>query len=89
MNSIWKYFGKYKVHCDNMKLANKIAGWKDCILDGVYFYPGHKEADVIFPKELYDRVAKLLNISLKEKSSGRIESGHKMSRNLKVGTKEA
>jgi len=88
MNSIWKYFDNYKVHCDNMKLANKIAGWKDCIWDGIYFYSNHKEADVVFPGKLYNRVAELLNLPLKGKSMGRIDSGHKMSRNLKVSTKQ-
>jgi len=52
MNSIWKYFHNYKAHCDNMKLASKIAKYRGCTLDGIYFYSNHKEADVIFPKEL-------------------------------------
>lgn len=80
-NDIWKYQGNsFRAHCKDSALAKKIAGWEDCERSSVYHYPdGHREMDVVFPGRLYNRVAELLKLPLKEKNPNRVAQGRKMS----------
>jgi hypothetical protein len=80
-NDIWKYQGSaFKAHCTNMSLAKRITNWEECEKSGTYYYPdGHREMDVIFPGKLYNRVAELLNMPLREKNPKRVAQGQKMS----------
>jgi hypothetical protein len=79
--AIFKFGGNvYKAHCKDSGLAKKIATWEGCEPSSVYQYPdGHKEMDVVFPGKLYNRVAELLKLPLKEKSPKRVAQGQKMS----------
>ena len=80
-NDIWKYQGNsFRAHCKDSALAKKVAGWEDCERSSVYHYPdGHREMDVVFPGRLYNRVAELLKLPLKEKNPNRVAQGRKMS----------
>lgn len=70
----------YKAHCKDSTLAKKIASWEGCEPGSVYHYPdGHNEMDVIFPVRLYNRVAEMLNLPLREKNPKRVAHGRKMS----------
>jgi len=79
--AICRFYGNiYKAHCKDPVVAKKIAGWEDCERSSVYDYPdGHREMDVIFPGRLYNRVAELLKLPLKEKNPKRVAHGQRMS----------
>lgn len=78
---IWRFDGNiYKAHCKDPAVAKKIAGWEGCELSSVYSYPdGHREADVTFPSRLYNRVAQLLKLPLREKNPNRVAQGQRIS----------
>jgi len=81
INDIWKYQGNsFKAHCKDISLAKKIANWEGCERSGTYYYPdGHNEMDVLFPVGLYNRVAGLLGLPLRQKNPKRVAHGQKMS----------
>ena len=80
-NDIWKYQGNtFKAHCMEVFLAKRIATWDGCEKSATYYYPdGHNEMDVLFPVRLYNRVAELLKLPLREKNLKRVVHGRKMS----------
>jgi hypothetical protein len=80
-NDIWKYQGNtFRAHCTDMSLAKRMAGWEACQKSAIYYYPdGHSEMDVLFPAELYNRVAELLKLPLRQKNPKRVAQGQKMS----------
>lgn len=77
---IWRFCGSiFKAHCKDTVMAKKIAGWEDCERSSVYHYPdGHREMDVLFPGKLYNRVAELLKLPLRQKNPKRVAHGLKM-----------
>lgn len=80
-NDIWKYQGNtFKAHCMEVFLAKRIATWDGCEKSATYYYPdGHNEMDVIFPVRLYNRVAELLKLPLRQKNPKRVAQGQEMS----------
>jgi len=80
-NEIWRYHGNiHKAHCTDVSLARTIASWKGGEKSAVYYYPdGHNEMDVLFPGRLYNRVAGLLKLALRQKNPKRVVQGRKMS----------
>ena len=81
INNIWKYQGNsFKAHCTDSSLAKRIASWEGCEKSGTYYYPdGHREMDVLFPVKLYNRVAELLKLPLRQKNPKRVAHGQRMS----------
>ena len=78
---IWRFCGNiYKAHCKDTAVGKRIAGWEDCERSSVCHYPdGHREMDVIFPGRLYNRVAELLKLPLRQKNPKRVAQGQRMS----------
>lgn len=80
-NDIWKYQGNtFEVHCTDTSVGRRIASWEGCEKSAIYYYPdGHNEMDVLFPVGLYNRVAELLKLPLRQKNPKRVAQGRKMS----------
>jgi len=78
---IWRFWGSiFKAHFKDTVVAKKIAGWEGCERSSVYHYPdGHREMDVLFPDKLYNRIAELLELPLRQKNPKRVAQGRKMS----------
>ena len=65
---IWAWVdGTYKVHVQNIHKKAKIARWKDCEVQNWYHLPnGVKGWDIKFPKELYNQIARLMDLPQKK-----------------------
>ena len=81
-NQIWKYDrGTYKVYVEDIDLMRRISGWGRCILHGWYYYPDGTTAwDFIFPGRMYNRIAQLVGLLVKEKNSKRVANGLRLGR---------
>ena len=86
LQEIWPYGrGFYKVYVEDYAIKQKLDDWKDCKLSCRYFHVNGKNGwDFIFPSKLYNRIAGLLHLPLKEKNKNRVLAG----RHSKVATNE-
>ena len=79
---IWKYdTGRYKIYVENRDLKNKLMSWKECIRHCVYSHMSNMRAigwDFIFPREIYNRVAKLVGLPPKAKDAEKVAHGKKL-----------
>jgi hypothetical protein len=77
---IWRYFDEFKVYMENAKRKDRIASWQGCRVSNLYYNPKGQLIgwDVIFPRRLYDRVAQLCGLPLRQKPPGRVAQGQRL-----------
>jgi len=63
-NEIWKWFDdELKVHCENNQDYRRIMDWKGTRHGSTYLFPdGSVQYDVIIPRRLHNRAARLLGL---------------------------
>jgi len=76
-SEIWEWYrGYYKVYLEDSVIKRQITGWGECKEHCYYFHlDGKRGWDVIFPSKLYNRVAKLVSLPLKQKNLKRVQLG--------------
>ena len=81
--AIWRYDrGRYKVYVEDRALKRQIASWQGCYGHCIYFNSRVQVVgwDVIFPSNLYNRVATLCGLPLRQKASQRVAHGRRLGR---------
>ena len=79
---IWKYDrGRYKIYVEDREARKKLMSWKDCVIHCQYAHMRDMREcgwDFIFPRRMYDRVARLVGLPARKKSPGKVSRGEEL-----------
>jgi len=81
MNEIWKDGpGRYKGYSEDINVAKRIMNWKSVEPCSIYYTPSMRifAYDFIFRTRSYDRIAKVLYLPPRKKSTLKILQGQKL-----------
>ena len=80
---IWPYYrGYYKVYTEDYDVVRKIASWEGCRRSCTYYAQNGRLFgwDLIFPSNLYNKVARLVGLPARPKDPNRVAHGEKLGR---------
>ena len=83
---IWKFFDntfKIFLSVGSQDIVRKILGWQDCQVGATYFYHDGVTNDIIFPSQLYNRIAGVVGLAKKKKSIVRVKNGQELAKKNK------
>ena len=81
MNSeIWRYGrGYYKCYTDDLEVGKQIMRWRGVERSSIYYTASMQifAYDFVFATRTYNRIAQVLELPMKRKSTGRVKQGQR------------